>query len=380
MKICFVSPFAYPLLVDGGSGAGGAERQFFLFGRGLAVRGWQVSFITHKPPYKICGLQRAFPVYPADFSYLGGSKWNILGSWLSLLLAMRRAAAQYYVIKVPGHLLPIMALYCKTYKSKLVFWAQMTYDSNPKERTIGKFIGFLQDIGIHLVDIIIAQSVDQQNGFSQNYGRTAHLVRSICAQLGPEKTFFEQTPWVDVLWVGNCHAKKRPEVCLELARLMPEVQFAMAMNNNDRLRFMQYSKEAAEMSNLKFLGQIPHVEMENWFSHTRFFLNTSLKEGFPNTFLQAWINAVPVISLGIDPDHLIRNHGLGKIAEQDTVVRAGENAVKLAECLVSPLRELLQHEEVRREMGLKAARFVKEQHAPDVTVPALINVLTGITL
>ena len=40
------------------------------------------------------------------------------------------------------------------------------------------------------------------------------------------------------------------------------------------------------------------------------FVNTSETEGFPNTFLQAWIRGVPVISF-FDPDNVIRREGLG---------------------------------------------------------------------
>jgi hypothetical protein len=34
-------------------------------------------------------------------------------------------------------------------------------------------------------------------------------------------------------------------------------------------------------------------------------------EGFSNTFIEAWLRGVPVVSLTEDPDGLIRNRGLG---------------------------------------------------------------------
>jgi glycosyltransferase involved in cell wall biosynthesis len=36
-------------------------------------------------------------------------------------------------------------------------------------------------------------------------------------------------------------------------------------------------------------------------------------EGFPNTFLEAWSQGVPVVST-FDPDGLIRGRGLGRVA------------------------------------------------------------------
>ncbi len=378
-SICFVSPFSYPLLVGDGSGPGGAERQFFLFGDELAKQGWRVSFITDRPSQENTRKPTSLPVFPASFAYLGGSNLHMPLDWLSLWYAMKKADADFYIIKVPGHLLAPLAIFCRIFNRKSVFWAQMAFDANPEERTVNKLAGFLQDWGIKHTGIVIAQSKEQQTGFFNNYGIDAFLVRSICKKLQP-LSIRNSKPNVkysktDVLWAGNSMPKKRYEVVIELAMKMPEVQFVLAMNKGDDIRFKQARNEAEALPNLQFLGQVSPIEMEGWFQQTKIFLNTSTQEGFPNTFLQAWMNGVPVVSLNIDPDNVIEKNRLGYVVQKNESLKDHSDFKNLAQETVGYVETLLNDEEIRQEMGERAVLYVNKNHSPSAVVPSLIVAL-----
>jgi len=69
---------------------------------------------------------------------------------------------------------------------------------------------------------------------------------------------------------------------------------------------------------------LPYHATNRVFDRARVFVNTSEIEGFPNTFLQAWVRGVPVISF-LDPDGVIRREGLGHaVGSLDEMARAAQ--------------------------------------------------------
>jgi len=63
------------------------------------------------------------------------------------------------------------------------------------------------------------------------------------------------------------------------------------------------------------MGKLPFEETLKIFDGATLFVNTSKSEseGFPNTYIQAWLRGVPVISFDVDPDGVIAKNGLGKV-------------------------------------------------------------------
>lgn len=359
------------------AGCGGAERQFFLFGRCLKTQGWKVLFITAKPSIKYSICTTELSSLWAGFSYLGGSKIRILPDWLSLWRAMIRANSDYYVIKVPGHLLAPMSLFCRIHNRRLVFWSQMSFDANPKERVgMNRIACMLQDWGLRRTDIVIAQTEAQKENFKENYGINAFVVPSICDSLTTlDKAIQIFDKKTDMLWVGNSLPKKQQEVIFSLAALLTHRTFAIAMNNSDTQRFEQARECAEKLSNIAFLGTVPPAKMELWFKNTRLFVNTSIREGFPNTFLQAWMNGVPVVSLNIDPDDIIKSNRLGYVISNTQKFMPYDNFKKLAQLMVEPIERLLNNIHLRKRIGKKSVEYICRNHVPDVVIPKLVNAL-----
>lgn len=116
---------------------------------------------------------------------------------------------------------------------------------------------------------------------------------------------------LNVFWIGNVRPVKRLDIALELAlELAPKnINFIFI----GRLSSCPSSLSLKEVNtrNIYYLGERDNDFINSNLLFADFLLNTSDSEGFSNTFIQAWIRGVPVLSLNSDPDGIIEKYGLG---------------------------------------------------------------------
>src|SRR5690606_40570488 len=97
------------------------------------------------------------------------------------------------------------------------------------------------------------------------------------------------------------------DLALSVAAQLPKRRFVMIGGPlpGTAAYYERIAAAAACVPNVRFLGALPHDEVNAYIARAKVLLNTSTVEGFPNTFLQAWARAVPVVSL-FDPDGIDR--------------------------------------------------------------------------
>jgi glycosyltransferase involved in cell wall biosynthesis len=171
-------------------------------------------------------------------------------------------------------------------------------------------------------DVIVAQTPEQQRVLKERFGRESTVIANPidvdewdARRAQPLNTGDTAGLERYVLWIGRADAvHKRPQLCVELARMCPEVEFLLILNPRDPELEQRLRRERPP--NVRIVLWVPFPRMPAVFAHAAALVNTSLLEGFANTFLQAALSEVPIASLQVGAAFLAEL-GCGCIADGD---------------------------------------------------------------
>jgi len=352
VRVCFVGLDNLPAL--SGNFAqhvmGGESVQQSLLARALARSGDDVSMVVadhgQNDGAEWHGV-RTFKAFHPD------AGWPIVRfvhpRWTGLWSALRRADADLYYTSCAGMHVGLLALFCRSHGRRFVFRCASDSDCDPS----GLLVRYARDrwlyrLGLRRADAIFVQSEAQYEALARNYG-----VPSQVAGMLVERATHSAPRDIDVLWVGNIRRVKRPERVLTLAEQLPALRFHMVGGQmpDERQLGRDIERHSIAHANLAFHGRLPYVDTNDLYDRARLLLNTSDVEGFPNSYLQAWIRGVPVVTLR-DPDGVIAREGLGR-------------AVASPGALRTAVEELLGDEAELRAASERCRRYMAREYAED---------------
>jgi glycosyltransferase involved in cell wall biosynthesis len=96
---------------------------------------------------------------------------------------------------------------------------------------------------------------------------------------------------------------------------------------------------------------LPHAALVEELASAVALVSTSSFEGMPNTFLEAWSQGVPVLTLSFDPDGVVRGRGLGVAADGSW------------ESFVQGARRLWNGCFEREELSERTRNYLRETHS-----------------
>jgi glycosyltransferase involved in cell wall biosynthesis len=335
-RICFVGLENLPVLAPEFEryGIGGEQVQQSLLAKAFVRRGFPVSMVVGDYGQPDGSTWSGVQVYKA---YRAGEGIPVVRfvhpRWTKLCAALRRANADVYYVSCAGVEVGRVALWAARNARRMIFRVASDVDCDPGRvlRNIHAARGIsywrdrkLYEYGLRRAAAVLAQTLVQQTLLRKNYGVDSAVASMLVDS--PERDLPLSERDISLLWISNIQQLKRPELFLELAQRLPGCQAAMvggSLPKTDDL-FRHVGATAARFDNLAFHGRLPYRATNQLFDRARLFVNTSEIEGFPNTFLQAWVRGIPVVSF-FDPDSIIRREGLGyAVASLDEMARAAE--------------------------------------------------------
>jgi len=217
--------------------------------------------------------------------------------------------------------------------------------------------------GIPRADVIVAQTEDQGRMLEENYGRRPdRVIRNFHPQ---PRTTGKRTNPLRVVWIANFKPLKRPELFLEIAAFLeqlPGIEFLMVGQPYfSRSLRNEFESKIGRISNVRCLGEMAQEDVNALLDNTHLLVNTSRWEGFSNTFIQAWMRAVPVLTLGVNPDQILDNDSLGC---------SYNSTAEIADSI----RELAADPDMLKAMGEEARQFAL-QHFSMKNAAELANLI-----
>ncbi len=350
VKLCIVSPF---------ESGGGAEYQISLLIDALvASNRYEVHYLAHfldgrdrARNYQTTRIGAGGPI--PSMGYLVEAR-----SLYSLLLQINpRVIYQRVACAYTG----ICAWYSRRHSVPLIW--HVAHDTDVSSSSLDPGRNFLRlrlekwalEYGVRNATRIVAQTRHQATLLQDNYDRKPDALIGNFHPAGSGS--LDKGGPLTVLWIANLKPWKRPDAFVRLAQRLAkyeQVRFIMVgapAAGSGNQSWQQALKRSIESTpNLEYWGQKSHNEVNELLDRSHILVNTSTHEGFPNTFIQAWLRAVAVVSLQVDPDQVLERQRLGIAAQSE-------------EGLVEAVRHLIESPDARADYAERGRQHAVANHS-----------------
>ncbi len=349
IKVCFFSPGSYVYFNKSRKQVyGGAELQMFLLANELSIKNkYEILFFVgncsqpKNEVYNNIKLIRSFN-FPDSESFIMKSL-KVLHYFILLL----KNKPDIIITTTANTIVGITAFYSKILGIKHIHRTASRIDTDGSWIKKNGILGKVYLYGIKNASVIIVQNYFDQELLSINYGLKSIVLKNAIyySEMHNEKKN-------GVLWVGRLNQLKQPELFLNLAIALPMVEFTMICpyNASDIKTWGLLKDKANTINNLLLIENIDFEQIQSFFNKAHLFVNTSLTEGFPNTFLQACAGRTPIISLNVDPDNFLVNNNCGVFCNNDLNL------------MIDSVKSLLSSPHKTEEMGYNAYNYLKKNH------------------
>ena len=270
-------------------------------------------------PDSCAGVEKPYKIEP----FFSSAK-NIRQNFLFLKRALSKEKPDYLIQHGLTILSPLLAYYCRFRKIKFVFMLASDVEAE------GRYQRNMKRCPLFWLLLRYSYLVTSQNDLQERLLRKKYGIKSLLFRNGFPSSGKLGSPSGKVLWLGRCEQNKQPELFLELAKELPQYRFEMVCpRTGDHDLFSKISTNAKHIRNLLFHDFVSYDQTDHLFENASLFINTSVYEGFPQTFVQAASHGVPIVSLNVDPGFIEKDE-CGVVCKGDTI-KLKESIIQLVE-------------------------------------------------
>jgi len=319
-SICIVGLENYGLLYSHifRGKVGGSELQQMLLAKQLVQLGYAIEMLcidVGQPAVDdVSGIKviRTFNPHegPPGLRFFYPRLWTLLRSLLT-------TESQIIYVSTATPLLAL-AVIAGNLRGKKVIW-KCASDMDCEKVTLRRILGWIDRVmyvyGLRRATMRLVQTAKQSQILWDNFGLSARIVPPLIDSSEDTKPLPLSARSYSVLWVGNFHPEKRPDVFIKVAQALPQFSFELigGPSTGHESFYESVVRSADAVANVKLTGPKPYYETALAIASCRVLVNTSRREGFPNTFLQAWRAGTPLVAT-FDPDGMVAANGAGLVA------------------------------------------------------------------
>lgn len=303
-RICFISHSAYGYFNEDAPAGGGAQRQFHLLSTALTSK-FDVHFIVGDYGQSLKESRQGVTLHRSYTPERSSTIFQQIQKLFQLRRAMRRADADVYITRCQPRKFVFIFLLAKSLRRNLVYHVATDSFVSVDAPSVDGVLNRLYAKALRS-STVVAQTSYQADELRTNWGVDATVIPNgyppaSVVDLHHTRDYF--------LWVGRFDKEeKRPHLFLELADELPQEEFILIGGPEKEGEYGSRIIERAEaMENVKYPGKVSPSEIHGYYRRAVALVNTSTKgsEGFPNTFLEAWRFATPVLSLSVCPTRFL---------------------------------------------------------------------------
>ena len=324
LKLLFVDYEIPYLLKDANYPVGGACVRQYAFAKGLTELGHKVGILTWQGANEYVERNVSFDLLET-YPLKGGIRklrW-IYRRFPSMIKAVKSYNPDFLFQKCAGGNVGIMAFIGELMKIPFVYMTSNNIDADDRyKESLNSINQILYRYGLKKAQAIFCQNKYQYDKFKKKFpNKKLIIVKNPFYYDGDLPELQHSFRRKYIAWIGIFQYQKNLPAFFRIVRDNPDTEFRLAGKFrvcNDRATITAL-KELKKCRNVKFEGYLKRSQIVSFLSNSYALLNTSHYEGFSNTFLEAFAAGTPVVTLGINPDGIIKRYDLGFVSNENEI-------------------------------------------------------------